>query len=189
MGWARTWTTSSTCTWAPASVWGWCLNGRLYRGARGAAGEVGYLPIVVPDPHGAKVDRRGALEGALGASGVVEVARAEGMEPPLTAKRIFDAARDGSAPAERTVATVARRIALAIAAVVAVVDPELVILGGGVGRNGDLLLDPVLEELRALSPFHPRLEVSALGEDAELVGAVSMALDAAQDQLFERKTR
>jgi predicted NBD/HSP70 family sugar kinase len=168
---------------------GLVLSGRLYRGARGAAGEVGYLPIVVPDPHGAKVDRRGALEGALGASGVVQIARAEGMDPPLTAKRVFDAARDGSAAAQRTVATVAKRIALAIAAVVAVIDPELVILGGGVGRNGDLLLDPVLEELRELSPFHPRLEVSALGEDAELVGAVSMALDAAQDQLFERKTR
>jgi predicted NBD/HSP70 family sugar kinase len=84
---------------------------------------------------------------------------------------------------------VASRIALAVAAVVSVVDPELVILGGGVGRNGDLLLEPVMRELRGLSPFHPRLEVSALGEDAELVGAVSMALDAAQDQLFERKSR
>ena len=168
---------------------GLVLNGRLYRGAGGAAGEVGYLPIAVPDPHGAKVGRRGALEGALGASGVVAVARAEGMKPPLTPKRIFDAAREGSPAAERVVRTVATRIALAVAAVVSVVDPELVILGGGVGRNGDLLLEPVVEELRALSPFRPRLEVSALGEDAELVGAVSMALDAAQDQLFERKSR
>ena len=82
----------------------------------------------------------------------------------------------------------AERIALAIAAIVPVVDPELVILGGGVGRNGDLLLEPV-RRIAELSPFHPRVEVSALGEDAELVGAVSMALEAAQEQLFARSTR
>jgi predicted NBD/HSP70 family sugar kinase len=67
-----------------------------------------------------------------------------------------------------------------------VVDPELVILGGGIGRNGDLLLEPVEREVRALSPFHPRIEVSGLGEDAEVTGAVAMALQAAQDQLFSR---
>jgi predicted NBD/HSP70 family sugar kinase len=84
------------------------------------------------------------------------------------------------------VSVVAERIALAIAAVVPVVDPELVVLGGGIGRNGDLLLEPVQRELRSLSPFHPRIEVSALGEDAEVRGAVATALAAAQDQLFSR---
>jgi len=84
---------------------------------------------------------------------------------------------------------VAERIALAVAAVVPVIDPELVILGGGVGRNGDLLLEPVERELRAISPFQPRLEVSALGEDAELTGAVALALQTAQDLLFTRGRR
>jgi predicted NBD/HSP70 family sugar kinase len=84
---------------------------------------------------------------------------------------------------------VAERIALAVAAVVPVVDPELVILGGGIGRNGDLLLEPVERELRAISPFQPRLEVSALGEDAELTGAVALALQTAQDLLFTRGRR
>ena len=156
-------------------------------GARRA--RSGYLPIVVPDPHGAKVDRRGALEGALGASGVVEVARAEGMEPPLTAKRIFDAARDGSAPAERTVATVARRIALAIAAVVAVVDPELVILGGGVGRNGDLLLEPVRRSSGRCLPSTRGWRCRRWERTPSWWGRFPWPLDAAQDQLFERKTR
>lgn len=165
---------------------GLVLNGELFRGATGAAGEVGYLPLGALDPHGATVRRRGALEGELGAAGVVAAARAEGMRPPLTPRRIFDAARSGDAAALRVAGVVARRIALAIASIVPVIDPELVILGGGVGRNGDLLLDPVVHELEALSPFHPRVEVSALGEDAELVGAVSMALDAAQDRLFAR---
>jgi predicted NBD/HSP70 family sugar kinase len=81
---------------------------------------------------------------------------------------------------------VAERIALAIAAVLAVVDPELVILGGGIGRNGELLLEPMRSELRSLSPFHPRIEISVLGEEAELRGAVAMALAAAQEHLFSR---
>ncbi len=165
---------------------GLVLNGQLFRGSTGAAGEVGYLPLGNADPHGANARRRGALEGALGVEGVVALARAAGMRPPLNPRRIFDAARAGDARALGVVQSVAERIALAIAAIVPVVDPELVILGGGVGRNGDLLLEPVREELAELSPFRPRIEVSALGEDAELVGAVSMALDAAQDQLFSR---
>ena len=84
------------------------------------------------------------------------------------------------------VALEARRIALAIAAVASVVDPELVILGGGIGSNGDLLLDPVERELHAVSPFRPRIEVSVLHEEATLYGSVWMALQAAQDQLFAR---
>jgi predicted NBD/HSP70 family sugar kinase len=80
----------------------------------------------------------------------------------------------------------AERIALAIAAIVPVVDPELVILGGGIGRNGDLLLEPVAEELRRISPFRVRLEISPLGDQAVVLGAVWMALQAAQDLLFTR---
>ena len=86
----------------------------------------------------------------------------------------------------RAVVAEAERIALAVAAAAAVVDPELVILGGGIGGNADLLLEPVERELHAISPFRPRIEVSTLGEEATLHGAVSMALQAAHDRLFER---
>jgi predicted NBD/HSP70 family sugar kinase len=166
---------------------GLVLNGELFRGATGAAGEVGYLPIAVADPHDPADRRRGALEGAIGAAGVVATARDAGMRPPLSAKRVFASARRGDGAAQRTVEVIAERIALAIAAVVPVVDPELVVLGGGIGRNGDLLLDLIERELRAVSPFHPRIDVSALGEDAELQGAVALALRSAQDRLFERQ--
>ena len=60
------------------------------------------------------------------------------------------------------------------------------ILGGGIGRNADLLRESLEQELRALSPFRPRIEVSSLGEEAELMGAVSLALEEAQDRLFSR---
>lgn len=166
---------------------GLVLHGELYRGATGAAGEIGYLPLAVTDVHDPAALRSGPLEGAIGAAGVVKAARLAGMSPPLNPKRIFAAARRGDATALAVVGTVAERLALAIAAVVPVVDPELVVLGGGIGRNGDLLLERVERELAVISPFQPRIEVSALGEDAELQGAVALALSSARDQLFERQ--
>jgi len=164
---------------------GLVLNGELYRGAVGAAGEIGYLPLAAADPHDPANRRRGALESAIGAAGVVATAKRLGVRPPLTPKAVFAAARRGDERAGRVVQAVAEGIALAIAAIVPVVDPELVVLGGGIGRNGDLLLEPIERELRALSPFAPRIEASPLGDDATVLGAVAMAREAAQDLLFE----
>jgi predicted NBD/HSP70 family sugar kinase len=165
---------------------GLVLNGHLHRGSVGAAGEIGYMPLAAADPHDPTNRRRGALESAIGASGVVATARRMGMRPPLTPKKVFAAARRGDGTAGRVVQAVAEGIALAIAAVVPVVDPELVVLGGGIGSNGDLLVAPVERELRALSPFSPRIEASPLGDEATVLGAIAMAREAAQDLLFER---
>jgi predicted NBD/HSP70 family sugar kinase len=163
---------------------GLVLGGELYRGSRGAAGEVGYLPVG-SDPHDPHVRRRGAFEEATNAAGVVRTARQAGMPGPLTPQKVFALARRGDPTACEVVATEARRLALGLAVVVAVVDLELVVIGGGIGGNADLLLEPVERELRALSPLRPRLAASALGEDAVLQGAVATALAAAQDWLFD----
>ena len=168
---------------------GLVLNGELYRGScrRGGRGRI-------PAARGDRSPRRASKRPSRGARRRGERDRVWsrtrddlGMTPPLTAKKVFDDARarrsEGAVgwwPSRRD------RIALAIVAVASVVDPELVILGGGIGSNGDLLLEPVERELRALSPFRPRIEVSALHEEATLYGSVSMALQAAQDQLFAR---
>jgi predicted NBD/HSP70 family sugar kinase len=117
---------------------------------------------------------------------VLSAARRAGLRGATTAAEVFEAARNGDQKALRAVALVAEGIALGIAAIVPVLDPALVILGGGIGRNADLLLESLERELRALSPFRPRIEVSSLGEEAELMGAVSLALEAAQDRLFSR---
>jgi predicted NBD/HSP70 family sugar kinase len=162
------------------------LGGELYRGHTGAAGEVGYLSLAGTDPVQPRSRRRGALDETAGASAVVDRARRLGMRPPLTAKAVFEAARAGDAKARRVVAYETERITLTVAAAAAVLDPELVILGGGIGSNGDLLLEPVVTRLRAMSPIRPRIEISSLREDATLHGAVWQALQAAQDQLFDR---
>lgn len=166
---------------------GLVLAGSLYRGSRGGAGEIGYLPIGHAD--GQTASRRwGAFEEAAAAAGVVRAAKGFGMSGPLTAERVFLAARRGDPAATRAVTMEATRLATAIATVSLVLDPELVVLGGGIGRNGDLLIEPIERELRQL-PFRPRLVVSALGEDAVLQGAVATALEAARDRVFARPGR
>ncbi|HKV88550.1 MAG TPA: ROK family transcriptional regulator [Candidatus Dormibacteraeota bacterium] len=162
------------------------IDGRLYRGAHGAAGEVAYMPLGMGDPHDPANRRRGAFEESAAAAGVVRMARRLGMRSPLTPERIFTAARRGHAVASRVVEAEAARLALAIATVTPVLDPELVILGGGIGRNGDLLLEPIERELRQLVPFRPKVVVSALGEDAVLRGAIATALEVARERVFAR---
>jgi predicted NBD/HSP70 family sugar kinase len=163
------------------------IGGELFRGATGAAGEVGYLPLAVADPHDPANRRRGALERAIGADAVVRAARRAGIGTrELTPSRVFERARAGDGRATAVVQELGARIGLAIAAIVPVLDPELVILGGGIGGNIDQLMPAIQRELKALSPFAPRTEASALGEDAELAGAVAMALDVAQERLFAR---
>jgi predicted NBD/HSP70 family sugar kinase len=164
------------------------IGGNVYRGAGGAAGEIAYLPIGEMD-EGAEPDlRRGWFEKRVGASAVVRRARGLGMRPPLSPRTVFAAARRGDELALRVVAEEAHHIALAIATVVPVLAPRLVILGGGIAGNGDLLLEPIDRELRALSPFRPELAVSELGDEAVLSGAVATALEAAQDTLYTRVT-
>jgi predicted NBD/HSP70 family sugar kinase len=162
------------------------LGGQLYRGATGAAGEVGYLPLAVGDPFDPSTRRRGALESAIGAAAIVREARAAGLRSVAGAAEVLIAAREGDALALTVVDQLARRVGLALAAVSPVLDPALVVLGGGIGRNGDLLLEPVRRALASVSPIRPRIEVSELGPDAELLGAVAMGLAVAQDRLFAR---
>ena len=165
------------------------LDGRLYRGGSGAAGEIGYLPIGPWDPHDRTTRRRGAFEEAAAAGGIVRTAQQLGMGGSLTAESVFAAARRGDPSAARAVEAEAGLIAVGIATIAPVLDPDAVILGGGVGRSGDLLLDPIERELRSLSPFRPRILLSALGEDAVLHGAIATALEAGRRMVFSRASR
>ncbi|MER5750145.1 ROK family transcriptional regulator [Streptomyces sp. NPDC002088] len=156
-------------------------EGRLFTGAHGLAGEIGFLPW----PGQSKPER---LEDAVSGVAVVEAARGFGMSGQLTAKAVFDAARHGNPAARRAVQLEGERIAHTVAAAAAVLDPDLVVLGGGVGHSVDLLLGPVREHLRTLTPLRPKISPSRLGEDAVLLGAVATALGTARDMVFERRS-
>lgn len=156
-------------------------HGRLLRGARGAAGEISYLPA---DPSSSTTVTR--LEELTGSASIVRSAREAGLQVE-SAAAVFDAARHGSEPARDVVAKEAERLALALAAVVAVLDPPLIILGGGVGRNGDLLLDPIRTDLaRRLPLAPPEIRISRLGVDAPLQGALADGLARCRHTAFER---
>ncbi|MFE6894584.1 ROK family protein [Streptomyces sp. NPDC057694] len=162
-------------------------DGELFLGAHGAAGEIGFLPLDGV-PHSGSAPRRGLLEDAVSADAVVRAARDRGMRGPLTAKRVFDAARTGDRAALDAVRQEGERLALAVAAVTAVLDPDLVVLGGGVGGGADLLLTTVAETLHRLTPLRPRVEPGTTADDAVLLGALTTALRAARPLVFDRRT-
>ncbi|MFF4755093.1 ROK family protein [Streptomyces sp. NPDC002514] len=156
-------------------------GGRLFTGAHGLAGEIGFLPW----PGQRQPER---LEDAVSGVAVVEAARRFGMSGRLTAKSVFDAARQQNPAAVQAVRLEGERIAHTVAAATAVLDPDLVVVGGGVGHSVDLLLRPVREQLRTLTPLRPRIAASRLGEDAVLLGAVATALDTARELVFDRRS-
>jgi predicted NBD/HSP70 family sugar kinase len=154
---------------------GLVLGGELHRGRNGAAGEVDFTLAGIDqtlDPS---------------APQVAELARdLAGLQADPRA--VFGAARNGDAAAGAVVDEIARRIALHIAAIAGVADVELVVLGGGIGANGDLLLDPLGRLLATWLPFPPRVEVSTLGEAAVLTGALAVGLQAALENVFSKRT-
>ncbi len=156
---------------------GLVLGGRLHRGTHGAAGEIGFLPMDHPQVANARdARRRGSLEAAASAAGIVRAARQAGMRGPISARRVFDAAAKGDARAAEVVAQEAVLVAKAICAVVTVVDPGLIVLGGGVGR-ADGFVDLVRAELIKIAPVMPQLRVSALGDDAVVDGCLAAGAD------------
>lgn len=165
---------------------GLVLDHHLYRGASGAAGEIACLPLGPGDPHDPAHLYRGTFEDSAAAGAAAQIGRELGITGQLTSKKLFELARRGRPEALAAVEVEAQRLALGIASVAAVVDPELIILGGGIGSSGDLLIEPIDRELRRLSPFRPRLAVSRLGDGAVLQGAIATALTAARARLFSR---
>jgi predicted NBD/HSP70 family sugar kinase len=102
-----------------------------------------------------------------------------------TAEEVVDLAREGNRSAQAVVHEEAVLIGRGVAAVTAVVDPGLVVLGGGLGRGaGDLLAPVIADTLRSLSPATPAVVTSALGEDVVLRGALAASLLDAHDRVF-----
>jgi predicted NBD/HSP70 family sugar kinase len=161
------------------------LRGELHRGHRGAAGEIDLVRVGLQEDF----DPAAPAVAALAEQLVERSGAATSLMVPLDTRGVFAAARTGDALALEVVAEEARRIALHIAPIAAVADVGLVVLGGGIGANGALLLPVVRSLLEQWLPYPPRVEVSALGDAAVLTGALSVALDAALDNVFVNRPR
>ncbi len=164
------------------------INGALYRGAHGAGGEIGFLPIgLVESGASARTLRYGKLEDFASAEGIVRSAVAAGMPEAQTSRQIFDAARAGNVPALSVVEQAAAHIALAIASVAAILDPEVIVLGGGIGQNIDLLRPLIEQQLQKMTPLRPRVIGSMLDQDVILLGAIATGLAKARELVFQQR--
>ena len=158
------------------------VNGRLVRGENGAAGEIGYLPIG-GDPLQADSRLQGCLEYQIGANGVVRRYREAGGSDVDSEREVFERAQAGDPIAAYVVDETARLTALAAAAVIATVDPQLLVLGGSVGARPDFA-DKVARVLLQLSARPMEIRTSTLGRRAGVVGALSVALRRLHDEFF-----
>jgi predicted NBD/HSP70 family sugar kinase len=161
------------------------IEDEVVRGAHGAAGEIGYLPLV-GDPFDPRHRLHGGLEDEIGAAGIVATfneRRGTDDAELSSVHEVFELAGTGNAAARSVVDHVASRLGTAIATVCAILDPELVVLGGGIGAS-PLLLRPVRGSAAALVPITARIETSLLGERAALQGAIAVALHAARTMLL-----
>jgi predicted NBD/HSP70 family sugar kinase len=188
---------------------GLVLCGRLHRGVHGVAGEIAFLPLggkpqawagpsaatydgdervsagtegVIVDP--AEARRRGTMEIAAGADGVVRAAHRAGLGDLFTAHAVFEAAAAGDPHAAAVVTGEARLVAAAICCVIAVVDPSLIVLGGGIGQAPGFA-EAVTAALAEIAPVVPEVEVSALGTDVVVDGCLAEAASMAWTQLIE----
>ena len=168
------------------------IGDQLHRGAANAAGEIGFLALdegttVEPDEAG-----RGPFERLVGADAIAEVARdaarrrgGELAAPGATTpEAVFAAAAQGDPAAVETVQTIAARFARGLAPVLLVLDPDLVVIGAGVSRAGVTLLRAIEASVQPLTLVRPRLELSALGDEAVTLGAVELALAEAEGRLL-----
>jgi predicted NBD/HSP70 family sugar kinase len=162
---------------------GLVLGGQLHRGAHGVAGEIAFLPITegVTGAGAEEVRQRGALEAAGSSSAIVRSARRAGMRAS-SARQVFAAATAGDDRAIAIVGTEARLVAKAICAIVMVIDPGLVVLGGGIGQAPGFAT-MVAAELAEISPVLPEIRVSALGTSAVVDGCLASGADLAWRRL------
>jgi predicted NBD/HSP70 family sugar kinase len=162
---------------------GLVIGGQLFRGAHGVAGEIAYLPM--SGGHGADEQdarRRGTLEAAASASAVVRAGRRAGLRGQVSARRVFTAAEKGDERAAAIVAEEARLVARVLCAVVTIVDPELIVLGGGIGQAPGFA-EAVTSELELIAPVMPDVRVSALGTEAIVDGCLAAGAGLAWAQL------
>ena len=171
------------------------VEDRLVRGAWGVASEVGHMRVV-PDGHLCGCGQRGCWEQYASGSALVREARAVAASQPARAVRLLElaggdpaaitgpmvtaAAHEGDALATALLAEVGRWVGAGSATVAALLDPELVVIGGGVADAGDLLLEPAHAAFLAhLSGrgFRPeaRFALASAGNDAGIVGAADLA--------------
>ncbi|MEV0822969.1 ROK family transcriptional regulator [Nonomuraea rubra] len=141
---------------------GLVIDGKLHRGFGNASGEIGALPV-------------------LGWIRAQEHLRGEAGD-------VFAAAREGDKAALAAVRRYVKDLALGASALVLTLDPQMVVVGGGFSRSADVLIEPLRRELDRWCIRTPEVRMSALGDEAVVLGAVRLALDDVEERLLDGRS-
>jgi predicted NBD/HSP70 family sugar kinase len=163
-------------------------SGRLLHGQLGGFGELGYLDNVdgVGDTHG--MAHYAALWGreALAAHPRSRLRTlCDGNPAALTAEMVFTAAADGDKPAKEVLERLAHRMARVVGSLSTLVNPELVVLAGGVAASAGALIPSIEKQLPKFTHTPPRVEASALGDGIVSIGAIRHALDYVEENALD----
>ena len=166
-------------------------DGKLIEGAHGAGGEIGHITVNPQEPAQCGCGKHGCLEQYSSATGVVRCMNKlleQNPDVPCTlrgrdfaAKDVFDAARSGDKLAQQEVEDMTLTLALALGNIAAITDPEMFLVGGGVARAGDVLLEPLsrhYQDNAFLSCRNTPIRLASLGNDAGIYGAVRLIVGA-----------
>lgn len=155
-------------------------GGKLITGSNGAAGEIGHITVNTEEAEKCNCGKCGCLEQYASATGLVRLARKYKVEPEeITAKDIFDRAKAGDESVGKTVEEFGKYLGLALANVAAVTNPQCIVIGGGVSKAGDYLID-IVKKYYDIYAFEKckkvAFEIAKLSNDAGIYGAAALIL-------------
>lgn len=165
------------------------INGKVLVGANGAGGEIGHLCVNYEEKDKCGCGNCGCLEQYASATGIVRLAKKKlGQEPrptiltkeDVTAKDVFDAVKAGDETAKEIAVEFGRYLGYALANLAAVLDPAVIVIGGGVSKAGEVLIPYIREPFMERAFFANRnvkFALATLGNDAGICGAAKLVLE------------
>ncbi len=166
------------------------VDGKIVAGFHGAGGEIGHITVNPDEIEACNCGQYGCLEQYASATGIVRMAKRKLAKTddetvlrkyePLTAKDIFDEAKNGDEVAKELVDELGLILGSALSNLAVVANPEVIVIGGGVSKAGGILIDTVAEHFRENAFYalkDTRFELATLGNDAGIYGCMAMLLD------------
>lgn len=166
------------------------IDGKIVAGFQGAGGEIGHITVNPDEIEACNCGQYGCLEQYTSATGIVRMAKRKLAKSedettlrsiePLTAKDIFDEAKAGDEVAKELVDELGNILGSALSNIACVVNPEAIVIGGGVSKAGKILIDTIQEHFKenAFYAFkETRFELATLGNDAGMYGCMAMLLN------------
>lgn len=166
------------------------IDGKIVAGFHGAGGEIGHITVNPDEIEACNCGQYGCLEQYVSATGIVRMAKRKlaktddatslrGFDP-LTAKDIFDEAKNGDEVAKELVDELGEILGSALSNLACVVNPEAIVIGGGVSKAGAILIDTVQDHFKETAFYalkETRFELATLGNDAGMYGCMAMLLN------------